>query len=644
MSLAGENSRLWVGTKNRGVDVIDTLTGAVDSYNMERSDKLRLNNNSIVDIAVDGSGSSWVATYGGGVNEISANLNQATKYHTSRSGKPSINSNYVMKVVQTSQNELYIGTTVGLNRYDQTRSSITPLKDRLEKKLPFGESLIMDIHEDLNGNIWLGTKYSGLKIWNIDQIREGTVEYEKVDTIPALPSSTINSIEEDSEGFLWLATNNGLVKLDPTTQQIITFDFSDGLQDNEFNFGASFKDSQGRLYFGGNRGYNRFQPEGIVQESEPPPMVMTSVIIAGEPVEFDTAYKKPSTLHLQQEDYFINFEFSALDYTDPAKNRYQYQLEHYDPKWINLGPRHNVSFTSLPSGIYHLRIKGANSDGVWNHEGLSLTLKVYPPPWLSWWAFSCYGALLVWLLWFFRRYYDNYLLRESAVEDAASMQITAERALDDLQDQYETEQALVRNAHAHAQNTLGVIAGLLSRQAEAIGDQTILELFTDNQVRFNSLQLVENNLYYMIDRLEVNFRNYVEDLISARFDGQPHVNVDIAVVNETNDIGIPATVAVPAAMIVNELFCNSIKHAFDTVSGVHYIRIAMEENTQLSGWTLEVSDSGSGLPESIDPLHPTTLGMEIVLHFVRSLNGKLKVSRGPGTHFIINIPKPPPRG
>ena len=198
------------------------------------------------------------------------------------------------------------------------------------------------------------------------------------------------------------------------------------------------------------------------------------------------------------------------------------------------------------------------------------------------------------------------------------------------------EQTLVRNVHKHAESTLGVIADLLTRQADAIEDDSILELFADNQVRFNCLQHLENNLYYMVDRLEVNFRDFVEDLINDRFSPKTRSGLDLAVVNEASEIGIPADIGVPAALITNELICNSI----NSFSGVHYIRIAMEENTQLSGWTLEISDSGSGLPENIDPLNPTTLGMEIVQHFTALLNAKLSVSRQRGTHFSINIPKP----
>ncbi|MCZ6829189.1 MAG: triple tyrosine motif-containing protein, partial [Gammaproteobacteria bacterium] len=644
MALSYHANDLWVGYRANGAEKIQNIEGPGTPSILSYEYGSGLSSNAVTHIMSDTHHNTWISTFGGGLNLLTKDFKSPIVFRSQKKSTNSLSSDFIFQVTETKDGKLLIATTSGLNIYSRSTNTLSAPSSDYGGSVDLETTTVQSIHESRSGDVWLGLHYQGLALWKSTDRGQLRTKFHRVKTTPRLPSSTVYAIEEDSGGHLWLSTTNGLVRLNPATRQIITFDYSDGLQDNEFNFGASFKDSQGRLYFGGNKGYNRFRPEEVIQESEPPPMVMTNIYIAGEPIGFDPAYQNLSTLHLNHEDYFVNFEFSALDYTDPQKNRYQYRLENFDSQWMDIGARHNVSFTSLPSGIYQLQIKGANSDGVWNHEGLNLTMMVYPPPWLNWWAFTCYGAIVLWLLWFFRRYYDNYLLRERATEAAASMHITAERAMDDLQDQLEMEQVLVRNVHAHTENTLGVIAGLLSRQAEAIGDEFILELFADNQVRFNCLQQVEKNLYYMADRLEVNFRGFVEDLIAARFNRQPLANVDIAVVNEANEIGIPAEIALPAAMITNELFCNSIKHAFDAVKGVHYIRIAMGENIQLSGWTLEVSDSGSGLPESIDPHNPTTLGMELVQHFTRILNAELTVTRRQGTHFSVAIPKPPRGG
>ena len=89
----------------------------------------------------------------------------------------------------------------------------------------------------------------------------------------------------------------------------------------------------------------------------------------------------------------VSFEFAALDYRSPADNRYAYKLDGLDENWIELGNRHQISFTNLDPGSYNLKVKGSNSDGVWNEAGINLPIFVSAPPWMQWWAYALYGLI-----------------------------------------------------------------------------------------------------------------------------------------------------------------------------------------------------------------------------------------------------------
>ena len=91
-------------------------------------------------------------------------------------------------------------------------------------------------------------------------------------------------------------------------------------------------------------------------------------------------------LELSYKDDVISFEFAALDFRIPEKNRYAYQLTGMSDEWIELGARRDVTFTDLDGGSYVLRIRGCNKDGVWNEAGAALRLRVQPPWWELWWA------------------------------------------------------------------------------------------------------------------------------------------------------------------------------------------------------------------------------------------------------------------
>lgn len=111
----------------------------------------------------------------------------------------------------------------------------------------------------------------------------------------------------------------------------------------------------------------------------------------------------------------LTIEFSALDYTNPHKNSYAYKLEGAENEWINLGNRRYATFSNLPSGKYTFRVKGSNSDNVWNEEGASIRIVVLTPYWKTKIAYAIY--ILVFLgsvFWFFQ--YRTRSLRKSNQE------------------------------------------------------------------------------------------------------------------------------------------------------------------------------------------------------------------------------------
>ena len=81
----------------------------------------------------------------------------------------------------------------------------------------------------------------------------------------------------------------------------------------------------------------------------------------------------------------FSFEFAALNYTAPAKNRYAYKLEGLEDKWIQLNHKREIILSSLPPGKYVLRVKGSNNDGIWNEEGTSIKILITPPFYSTWW-------------------------------------------------------------------------------------------------------------------------------------------------------------------------------------------------------------------------------------------------------------------
>ena len=153
------------------------------------------------------------------------------------------------------------------------------------------------------------------------------------------------------------------------------------------------KASGGRLYFGGLNGISAFYPNEITSNQHKPKVVLTNILSENKPLVFDKPINALEEIQFTHNDYLITFEFAALDYSQPDKNRYQYKLEGFDPDWVDSLNFSRATYTNLPSGRYRLKVKGSNNDGLWSDDSINLLITVNPAPWATWWAFTLYSFI-----------------------------------------------------------------------------------------------------------------------------------------------------------------------------------------------------------------------------------------------------------
>ena len=490
---------------------------------------------------------------------------------------------------------------------------------------------------DSKHTLWAGALASGLFAWKNANL-QGTPQFVPVITDPPLPDTTVYAILEDDLGYMWISTGNGLVRLDPSTNSIDIYDESDGLPDEEFNIDVAYKDSQGYLYFGGNHGFIRFDPRDFVTTRKPPPLRLTEIMISNEPVSYDPVYLPPSRLVLDHNDHSVDFEFSTMDIISPGRSVYKYMLMGFDDGWIDIGRRNTATFTSLPAGDYIFRVIGANSDGVWNYDGISLPIRVLPAPWLTWWAFTLYGIAVMALLLLIKRYYETHVLKEEATRQAKAMTATATHAMDELQDQLKVEQRLVGNLRRHAAATMDTISELLAMESEEIEDPLALDTMQRTRQRLQCLRALESGVYFHVDVLKVNFRDAVDSAFGSVMDSAPSLDCEIVLANDCTETLVPIDIAMPLLVLTHELILNSVLHAFEGREGIECITVHLEENLETRGWALEVADTGPGLPANIDPMSPTTLGMELIGRVIQKLDAELTYSGERGARFRVEVP------
>ena len=270
---------------------------------------------------------------------------------------------------------------------------------------------IWALHVDAEGEVWVGSRGAGLDRVVGSSREPGAIRFRNWSEKDGLSNDVIYGIHSDLNGNIWLSSNRGLMRLDPESDAIKVFRRSHGLQGDEFNFGAHYQTPDGQLFFGGPHGFNTFFPQRIDRNDHKPPVLLTEVQKFNKPM--DLQLNTLEKLLLGYEDDVITFEFAALDYTAPAENRYAYKLEGFDDNWVTSGNRRRATYTNLSGGVYTFRVLAANSDGVWNSEGLSIPVVVENPPWLRWWAFVLYAVAVLLILGFLFRLYRLRAQREA---------------------------------------------------------------------------------------------------------------------------------------------------------------------------------------------------------------------------------------
>ncbi len=433
------DGNLWVGTWEGGLSYFDRDAATITTYRHDPADPRSLSHDTVYALYRDRAGMLWVGTYGGGLNRFDPATERFTRYRHDPDKPTSLSNDVIPTIYQDQRGTLWVAGEEGLNRFNPATERFTRYLHDPDDPTSLSHSEISSIYEDPAGTLWVGTWGGGINrfdpdrqifqrythepddpgslsdnrvfsitgdaagtIWvgtttGLNRLDPGTERFKRYTENDGLPANAVRCLVVDDSGTIWLSGSRGLAALDPTTGALRRFTARDGLQGDGFNGGSCFRAPDGELFFGGSNGFNAFDPQQLTNNPHPPPppVVLTGFDLLNEPVNLGQDLATLTELPLSYRDAVISFEFAALDYAHPDRNQYAYKLEGFDADWVAAGTRRAVTYTNLDGGDYTLRVRGANSDGVWNAAGLTVAISVTPAPWQTWWAYSLYALAAV---------------------------------------------------------------------------------------------------------------------------------------------------------------------------------------------------------------------------------------------------------
>ncbi|QLA21142.1 hybrid sensor histidine kinase/response regulator [Desulfolutivibrio sulfoxidireducens] len=391
--------RVWAGTADKGLNLFDEAGGTWRHFRHDPDNPESLSQDKVWYVAETRDGMLWVGTSKGGLNRLDPATGACRRYRHDPGDPKSISHDRVRHIVEAHNGGLWIGTNKGLNLFDRATETFRHWENDPDNPHSLSNDRVTPILEMPNGLLWVGTD-SGL---NRFDPRTGTfTRYTKAD---GLQNDGIQAILRDETGALWMSTFKGLSRFDPVAGEFRNYTAKDGLQGVEFWINAAYRDAYtGEMFFGGIKGLNGFFPKEVEKNSHAPPVVVTALSITDRPYTGETATDFVGEIELSPGDRGFTVTYAALDFADPAKNHYSHILEGFDHDWTKPSPRRFATYTNLDPGVYALRMRAANDDGIWNDAGTTLRIRVLPPYWETTWFRGLFLAVVLGSAWFFYRW------------------------------------------------------------------------------------------------------------------------------------------------------------------------------------------------------------------------------------------------
>ena len=399
MIYSKKSKKLWIGTYGGGLNQYDPKTGKFKLYSSGTGIR-NLSGSTVYTLLEDRAGNIWAGTNGNGLNVINTKTGVIQKFLHQKNNPNSLSNDFIQALYEDGSGNMWIGTYFGGITVYQPKTGKFTRYDQKNSKLK--SDIILSINEDKQRRIFIGTSGGGLALFDPEKNN-----FKVFDQHNGLPNNVINSTIQDANGFLWISTNNGISRMDPATEKFRNFTMDNGLQGPEFLARSSLLATDGYIYFGGNKGYNKFKTLQSAQQSISAPVSLTNFMLFNRPVApgknsvLKRQIGRTESITLPYNQSVFTFEFSSLNYMVPDKNSYAYMLEGFDKTWNYVGSRRTATYTNLDPGEYTFKVKAANADGIWNSKSRSVKLIITPPYWGTWWfrilAVICFSGSFYYL-------------------------------------------------------------------------------------------------------------------------------------------------------------------------------------------------------------------------------------------------------
>jgi signal transduction histidine kinase/ligand-binding sensor domain-containing protein len=609
----GEDKKgnIWIGHSGGLIGIYDCKTGSIKYSVVPESERL-----TITSIQCDTTGNIWFALRESRNNLIKWDIHQhryivySDSLLLNKGGQES-------SILITKQNAIWVQTLRnGIYRFDPVQGKIAEIYR--------GEHPPFNIPDQVQGISFLNDSViaiasftKGFFLFNTHQ--KTTVA---LNTLQGLPSNIAKAITTDSHGNLWITMLSDLVRMDPQTKKIVSFDEEDGILNKSFHSGFT-RLRDGRLIIASNTGLLYFHPDSIKTQPPPPDVLLTGLKISGKTVLLDSALKAGNNkISFPYDKNFLTIDYVSISYLNRKTNQYFYKLKGLEKDWTSAGTQRVATYTNLSPGEYTFMVKCENRDGIFSKNITYLSIIISPPVWATWWAYGLYFLIIAGTLYVLYRNHIRGLEKKQAAQIkvmVATQEEERKRISRDLHDDVGTKLS-----------TLKLFLSSLTEKAINTNNEQIRSLAeSSEQFITEAMQDVRQLLLNLSPTVleEFGYTTAIEGLVN-KINGTKQIQFDLVIFGIENRLQKDHELAL--YRITQELINNVLKHA----EAKH---VSLQIGRRDEKIILMMEDDGKGFDVHA---HKSGYGLQNLNARTQLMYGTMTIDSHPGkgTSVLIEIP------
>ena len=606
------------------------------------------NSNYISTLHCDIQGRMWGGTWGRGL--ILIEKKEGKYVFQSFLHNEDINTRQVHTICEDKAGWIWVGTMSGLYKFYPDSLLANPQNFHLftKKNSTLRDDDVIAIYEDYKGKIWIGTSGSGVCV-HTPLSEPDKLNLTYYDSTNGLSSNEICAFIEDNENRLWISTENGLTCYTPSTKTFDKFYLSSTPKGDMYT-NAVCKGANGQLLFGTNDGIISIYPNEILNKQTSRKPLFTALFVNGIDIKPGSSskiisesitYNDHITLAFNQNTFTL--QFSNCDFFEPGESYYSYMLDGYDHTWSKSSNLNQASYKNLPPGQYTLKVRAANSSGIWSSEEGLMNITITPPIWKTPFAYLIYILTLIILIYAVFRITHKFISLRQQLQVEGKLTEFKLQFFTNIAHEFRTPLTLIQGG-IEAIDKIPSMAETSQKPLNSIRNNSkrLMQLI-DQLLMFRKIQ--RNKLVLALE--EANVISFTKDIFLSFHESATAKNIIYQFIAFENDYNMYID-----RSFLDKILYNLLSNAFKFTPDGGNISLNISTDEKNNMLIIQVKDTGIGIPKDKQPelftrfarINPSNNSFGIGLHLTHELvlahHGQIKYTNNgeQGSIFSVSLP------